>query len=122
MEGPMTTQDAHSSVVAPPQDPVARQAGGQKEPAWRAFVRQYEDFMQVILLAAALVNQLVTQETGTTVVLAGLTVFNAVIGLRQEATAEESVTALSQAICAGSGRCSRGSSSSAWSGSASGRS
>jgi Ca2+-transporting ATPase len=96
MEGSMTTQDAHSSVVAPPQDPVARQAGGKKEPAWRAFVRQYEDFMQVILLAAALVNQLVTQETGTTVVLAGLTVFNAVIGLRQEATAEESVKALSQ--------------------------
>ena len=45
-----------------------RLTGGKKEPAWRAFVRQYEDFMQVILLAAALVNQLVTQETGTTVV------------------------------------------------------
>jgi hypothetical protein len=27
MEGPMTTQDARSSVVAPPPDPVARQAG-----------------------------------------------------------------------------------------------
>ena len=45
---------------------------------------------------AALVNQIVTGETGTTVVLAGLTVFNAVIGLRQEAKAEESVKALSQ--------------------------
>jgi Ca2+-transporting ATPase len=52
--------------------------------------------MQVILLGAAVVNQLVTQETGTTVVLAGLTVFNAIIGLRQEAKAEESVKALSQ--------------------------
>jgi Ca2+-transporting ATPase len=38
----------------------------------------------------------VTGETGTTVVLAGLTVFNAVIGLRQEAKAEESVKALAQ--------------------------
>ncbi|GAA4731398.1 cation-transporting P-type ATPase [Nocardioides endophyticus] len=73
-----------------------RLAAGRKEPAWRGFVRQYEDFMQVILLAAALVNQLVTGDTGTTVVLAGLTVFNAVIGLRQEAKAEESVKALSQ--------------------------
>ena len=73
-----------------------RLTAGKKEPAWRAFLRQYEDFMQVILLGAALVNQLVTQETGTTVVLAGLTVFNAVIGLRQEAKAEESVKALSQ--------------------------
>ncbi|KQW52624.1 ATPase [Nocardioides sp. Root1257] len=71
-------------------------AGGKREPAWRAFLRQYEDFMQLVLLAAALVNQLVTQDTGTTVVLAGLTVFNAVIGLRQEAKAEESVQALSQ--------------------------
>jgi P-type Ca2+ transporter type 2C len=73
-----------------------RLAGGKQEPPWRAFLRQYQDFMQLILLGAALVNQLVTGETGTTVVLAGLTVFNAVIGLRQEAKAEESVKALSQ--------------------------
>ena len=52
--------------------------------------------MQIVLLAAALLNQIVTGDTGTTVVLAGLTVFNAVIGLRQEAKAEESVKALSQ--------------------------
>ncbi|MBB3040602.1 cation-translocating P-type ATPase [Nocardioides soli] len=70
--------------------------GTAKEPGWRAFLRQYEDFMQLVLLAAALVNQLVTGDAGTTVVLAGLTVFNAVIGLRQEAKAEESVKALSQ--------------------------
>ena len=73
-----------------------RLAAGKKEPAWRAFLRQYEDFMQVVLLVAAVVNQIVTGETGTTVVLAGLTVFNAVIGLRQEAKAEESVKALAQ--------------------------
>lgn len=70
--------------------------GGKSEPAWRAFVRQYEDFMQIVLLAAAVANQLVTHDTGTTVVLAGLTVFNAVTGLRQESKAEESVKALSQ--------------------------
>jgi Ca2+-transporting ATPase len=50
--------------------------------------------MQIVLLVAAGVNQIVTGEAGTTVVLAGLTVFNAVIGLRQEAKAEESVKAL----------------------------
>ena len=68
----------------------------KKEPGWRAFLRQYEDFMQIVLLAAALINQLVTHEAGTTVVLAGLTVFNAIVGLRQEAKAEESVKALAQ--------------------------
>src|SRR3954468_15935597 len=73
-----------------------RLAEGKTESGFRAFLRQYEDFMQLVLLAAAAVNQIVTGETGTTVVLAGLTVFNAVIGLRQEAKAEESVKALSQ--------------------------
>ena len=73
-----------------------RLAGAKKESGFRAFLRQYQDFMQILLLAAAMVNQLVTGDTGTTVVLAGLTVFNAVIGLRQEAKAEESVQALSK--------------------------
>jgi Ca2+-transporting ATPase len=73
-----------------------RLAEGKKESPVQAFLRQYQDFMQVILLGAAVVNQLATGETGTTVVLAGLTVFNAIIGLRQEAKAEESVKALAQ--------------------------
>ncbi|MEV6964065.1 HAD-IC family P-type ATPase [Hamadaea sp. NPDC051192] len=73
-----------------------RLAGGKKESAVAAFVRQYRDFMQIILLAAAVVNLIVTKSWSTTIVLAGLTVFNAVIGLRQEAKAEESVRALQQ--------------------------
>ena len=68
----------------------------KKESGFQAFVRQYQDFMQIVLLVAAAVNQIVTGDAATTVVLAGLTVFNAVIGLRQEAKAEESVKALSQ--------------------------
>ena len=52
--------------------------------------------MQIVLLVAAAVNLIVTGEVGTSVVLAGLTLFNAVIGLRQEAKAEESVKALAQ--------------------------
>jgi P-type Ca2+ transporter type 2C len=71
-------------------------AGAKKESGFRAFVRQYQDFMQIILLGAAIVNAIVTDETGTTILLAGLTVLNAVIGLRQEAKAEESVAALAQ--------------------------
>jgi Ca2+-transporting ATPase len=56
-------------------------------------VRQYRDFMPLVLLAAAIINLLVTGDVGTSVVLAGLTVVNAGIGLRQEAKAEESVKA-----------------------------
>ncbi len=73
-----------------------RLAQGKKESGVKAFLRQYEDFMQIILLGAAIVNALVTDEAGTTILLAGLTVLNAVIGLRQEAKAEESVAALAQ--------------------------
>jgi Ca2+-transporting ATPase len=67
---------------------------GEKESALQAFLRQYGDFMQIVLLVAAVVNQVVTGDLATTVLLAGLTVFNAVVGLRQEAKAEESVAAL----------------------------
>jgi len=73
-----------------------RLTGAKKESGFQAFVRQYRDFMQIILLAAAAINLVVTGDVGTSVVLAGLTVFNAVIGLRQEAKAEESVKALAQ--------------------------
>jgi P-type Ca2+ transporter type 2C len=73
-----------------------RLTGKKKESGFQAFLRQYRDFMQLVLLAAAVINQLVTGDTATTVVLAGLTVFNAVIGLRQEAKAEESVKALAK--------------------------
>src|SRR4051794_22525460 len=70
--------------------------GAKKETGLQAFLRQYRDFMQIILLGAAVVSLVVTGDVGTALVLFGLTLFNAVIGLRQEAKAEESVKALSQ--------------------------
>src|SRR5512134_2088078 len=73
-----------------------RLAGAKKESGLHAFLRQYQDFMQIVLVTAAVINQLVTGDTSTTVLLVVLTVFNAVIGLRQEAKAEESVKALAK--------------------------
>jgi P-type Ca2+ transporter type 2C len=73
-----------------------RLAGTKKESGLQAFLRQYRDVMQLILLAAAVISLVVTGDVATAAVLAGLTVFNAVIGLRQEAKAEESVKALAQ--------------------------
>src|SRR6476620_4598637 len=73
-----------------------RLAGGKKESGFQSFIRQYRDVMQIVLLVAATVNLVVTGDVGTSLVLAGLTLFNAVIGLRQEAKAEESVAALAQ--------------------------
>jgi len=69
-------------------------AGKKKEAGWQAFLRQYRDFMQILLLGAAIVNQIVVHEWGTTLVLLGLTVLNAVMGLNQESKAEASLSAL----------------------------
>ncbi len=71
-------------------------AAGKKESMVHAFVRQYRDVMQIILLGAAAISLIVTQDVSTAVLLAGLTVLNAVIGVRQEAKAEASVAALAQ--------------------------
>ncbi len=75
-----------------------RLTGAKKESPVQAFLRQYRDVMQIILVAAAAISLIVTQDVATAVVLAGLTVFNAVIGLRQEAKAEESVKALARML------------------------
>lgn len=71
-------------------------AAKKKEPGWQAFLRQYKDFMQILLVAAALINQVFTGELGTTLVLLLLTVFNAVMGRNQESKAEASLAALEQ--------------------------
>src|SRR4051794_40000471 len=40
-----------------------------KEPGWRAFLRQYEDLMQIVLLVAALVSIIALKDIGTGVVV-----------------------------------------------------
>jgi len=69
-------------------------AGKQKVPGWQAFLRQYKDFMQILLVATAVVSWLFTRELGTTILLIALTILNAVIGLRQESKAEAGLAAL----------------------------
>ena len=68
-------------------------AGKKKEPGWQAFLRQYKDFMQWILLGAAALS-LVVGEFGTALALVFLTVFNAFLGFRGENKAEASLAAL----------------------------
>ena len=36
-------------------------AAKKKEPGWQAFLRQYKDFMQIILVAAAVINFVFTE-------------------------------------------------------------
>ncbi len=69
-------------------------AEAEKEPRWQAFVRQYRDPMQIVLLIAGVVSMFLPGQFATGVVLVLLTAFNAYLGLNQEGKAEASVAAL----------------------------
>jgi P-type Ca2+ transporter type 2C len=66
---------------------------GKVESRWRAFIRQYADPMQIVLLVAGIVS-LSLKEFETGIVLVLLTTFNAVLGLHQEGKAAAAVAAL----------------------------
>ena len=65
----------------------------KEEPTWRAFLRQYKDYMRIVLLAAAIGSALIGDYT-TALVLFLITVGNAFMGLNQERKAADSVAAL----------------------------
>src|SRR4051794_23713549 len=66
------------------------------EPRWHAFVRQYEDPMQIVLLVAGVISIYPVKQPGTGVVILLLTVLNAVLGLNQEGKAAAAVAALAK--------------------------
>jgi len=65
----------------------------QKEPGYVTFLNQYKDPMQILLLVAAIAS-LFIQQWSTALLLIVLTLFNALLALRQEGKAEASVAAL----------------------------
>src|SRR5262245_28683859 len=75
-----------------------KRAGAAKEPGWHAFLRQYRDLMQRVLVGAAIVSMVALQECGTGIAILGLTVLNAILGLNQEGKAAESVAALQKML------------------------
>ncbi|HEY2055004.1 MAG TPA: HAD-IC family P-type ATPase [Solirubrobacterales bacterium] len=66
----------------------------EKEPGWHAFLRQYQDLMQLVLVGAAVVSVVALQEWHTAIVVFAVTLLNAILGLNQEGKAAESVAAL----------------------------
>ena len=75
-----------------------RLAEAESEPGWRAFLRQYRDLMQLVLVGAAVVSIAALQELSTGIVILALTVVNALLGLNQEGKAAESVAALQKML------------------------
>ena len=73
-------------------------AAGQAESRWRAFLRQYADPMQLVLLAAGIGSLYPLKQLGTGLLLILLTLFNAVMGLHQEGKAAAAVAALQKMV------------------------
>src|SRR3954470_311614 len=71
-----------------------RFAEAKKEPQWRAFARQYRDPMQIVLVVAGIGSIYPVKQLSTGLMLLFLTLFNAVLGLRQEGKAAAAVAAL----------------------------
>src|SRR3954454_8534830 len=71
-------------------------AQAKTEPRWHAFVRQYQDPMQIVLLAAGVVSIYPVKQAGTGIMILLLTLLNAVLGLNQEGKAAEAVAALAK--------------------------
>jgi P-type Ca2+ transporter type 2C len=66
------------------------------ESRWRAFVRQYRDPMQIVLLVAGLISIYPVKQPATGVVILLLTLVNAALGLNQEGKAAAAVAALAK--------------------------
>src|SRR5215469_9891137 len=64
------------------------------EPRWHAFVRQYYDPMQIVLLAAGVLSLYPLKQLGVGILLILLTLVNAVLSLQQEGKAETAVAEL----------------------------
>jgi P-type Ca2+ transporter type 2C len=64
------------------------------EPRWQAFLRQYQDPMQIVLLVAGVISLFLPGQFATGVLLIVLTLLNAAMALSQEGKASASVGAL----------------------------
>ena len=75
-----------------------RLAEAKREPRWKAFLRQFQDLLIIILLIAAVISFAVTREWETPVVIALVVLLNATIGFAQESKAEASLEALKKML------------------------
>src|SRR3954465_13888726 len=73
-----------------------RFAEAKSEPRWHAFLRQYQDPMQIVLVAAGVISIYPVKQPGTGIVILLLTLLNAVLGLSQEGKAAAAVAALAK--------------------------
>ena len=69
----------------------------KRESVWKKFFKHYRDYMQIVLVVAAVVSLLIG-EFGTAIGLTLLTLFNARLGYRQEGKAEAAAASLGKML------------------------
>ena len=71
----------------------------KKESFWVKFIKQFNDFMIIILIIASIISALVSYFEGNndyfdSIIIIGIVIFNSLMGVIQEAKAEKSIEAL----------------------------
>lgn len=82
--------DAEEKLISHGANELVRE---KKKPLWLKFLKQFQDFMIIVLLAAAIIAGIMGDVTDTVIILL-IVIINAIIGFVQEYRAEKAVEAL----------------------------
>jgi Ca2+-transporting ATPase len=88
--GGLQQVDAEEKLITNGPNELVRE---KKKPLWLKFLKQFQDFMIIVLMAAAVISGIMGDVTDTVIILL-IVVINAIIGFVQEYRAEKAVEAL----------------------------